>query len=245
MFTRVNFELKVGIFIFIGIVILCVIVFSIGNFYTVKRGYTMNVIFNFANGISIGAPVRYSGVEVGEVQDIKVYFDEHENKPMVKLFIWVSQNTLVNEDARATINTLGLLGEKYLEITPGTRETRLLKKGETLTGSDPVSTEEITRTTKELVIKIGSLIDSINKIADDEEFRTALKNTMINMEAVSLYMKDFIVAIKDSNGTIGKLIYDDKLYNDIDDLILELKNNPWKLLFKTKEKTKKKTGSVN
>jgi phospholipid/cholesterol/gamma-HCH transport system substrate-binding protein len=244
MFTRVNFELKVGIFIFIGIVILSVIVFSIGNFYTVKKGYTLNVIFSFANGISIGAPVRYSGVEVGEVQDIKVYFDEHENKPMVKLFIWVSQNTWINEDAKATINTLGLLGEKYLEITPGTRETRLLQKGDTLAGYDPVSTEDITRSTKELVTKMGSLIESINKIADDAEFRIALKNTMVNMEAISFYLKDFIVTIKESNGTIGKLIYDDKLYNDIDDLILELKNNPWKLLFKSKE-NKKKSSSEN
>ena len=88
MFTRSSFELKVGIFIFIGIVILAVIVFSIGNFYTLKRGYELNVLFSFANGISVGAPVRYAGVEVGEVQDIEVYFDEKENVPMVRLLVW-------------------------------------------------------------------------------------------------------------------------------------------------------------
>ncbi len=71
MFTRSGFELKVGIFIFIGIVILSLIVFSIGNFYSIKRGYTLDIVFNFANGISVGAPVRYAGVEVGEVQEIE------------------------------------------------------------------------------------------------------------------------------------------------------------------------------
>lgn len=244
MFTRLNnFELKVGIFIFIGIVILSVIVFSIGNFYSVKHGYTLNIVFSFANGIGIGAPVRYSGVEVGEVRDINVYFDEKENKPMVKILIWVAQNTWINENAKAAINTLGLLGEKYLEIIPGTRETRLLQKGDTLRGQDPVSTEEIARSTKELVIKIGVLIESINKITGDEEFRGSLKNTVSNIEEITVYVRDFVGYIKDGKGTIGRLLTDDKLYNDIDEMILDIKQNPWKLLFKpakVKEDKRKK-----
>jgi len=242
MFTRMNFELKVGIFIFIGIVILSVIIFSIGNFYTVKRGYILNVVFSFANGISIGAPVRYSGVEVGEVQDIKVYFDQKENRPMVKLGIWVAQNTWINENAKASINTLGLLGEKYLEITPGTRDTKLLQRGDILRGQDPVSTEELARTTKDMVEKVGNLIESIDKLAGDEALRVSLRNTVFNMEALSGDLRDFLSYARQGKGTLGRLISDDKLYNDIDEMILEIKQNPWKLLFKSpppKEKKKK------
>ncbi len=183
MFTRSSFELKVGIFIFIGIVILSVIVFSIGNFYSLKKGYNLEILFSFANGISIGAPVRYAGVEVGEVEDIEVYFDEKENIPMVKVFVWVSRNTWINEDAKAAINTLGLLGEKYLEITPGTKEARLLKDGEILRGQDPVSTEEITRDMKRTLIKVDTMISSINDIVGDEEVKSSIKNTVSNIEA--------------------------------------------------------------
>lgn len=242
MFTRMNFELKVGIFIFIGILILSVIIFSIGNFYTVKRGYTLNVVFSFANGIGIGAPVRYSGVEVGEVRNIDVYFDQKENRPMVKLNIWVAQNTWINENAKAAINTLGLLGEKYLEITPGTRDAKLLQKGETLRGQDPVSTEELARSTKELVEKVASLIESIDKIAGDESLRTSLRNTVFNLEALSGDLRDFLSYARQGKGTLGRLISDDKLYNDIDEMILDIKQNPWKLLFKPPEprETKKK-----
>ncbi len=240
MFTRMNFELKVGIFIFIGIVILSVIIFSIGNFYSVKRGYNLDVVFSFANGIGIGAPVRYSGVEVGEVQDIKVYFDEKENRPLVKLNIWVSQNTWINENAKAAINTLGLLGEKYLEISPGTRDTRLLQKGDVLRGQDPVSTEEIARSTKELIEKISTLTESINKIAGDDSLRTSLKNTVNNMEALSGDLRDFLSYAKQGKGTIGRLMSDDTLYNHIDEMILDIKQNPWKLLFKPPEPREKK-----
>jgi phospholipid/cholesterol/gamma-HCH transport system substrate-binding protein len=240
MFTRMNFELKVGIFIFIGIVILSVIIFSIGNFYSVKQGYNMNVVFGFANGVGVGAPVRYLGVQVGEVQDIKVYFDEKENKPLVKLNIWVSQNTWINENARASINTLGLLGEKYLEIFPGTRDTRLLQKGDTLRGNDPVSTEELARSTKELIEKIGALTESVNKIAGDEALRTSLKNTFSNVEALSGDLRDFLSYAKQGKGTIGRLMSDDTLYKHIDDMILDIKEHPWKLLFKPPEPREQK-----
>lgn len=239
MFIRSSFELKVGIFIFIGIVILSVIIFSIGNFYTIKRGYTLEVLYCFANGINVGAPVRYAGVEVGEVQDILVYYDEKENKPMVKLRIWVSQNTWINEDAKAIINTLGLLGEKYLEILPGTREARLLKNGETLRGHDPVSTEELTRDTKEMLAKIADMVESITKVVEDEEFRVSVKKTVSNLEALSSEMRDLVIQAREGNGTIGRLMSDDKLYRDIDDMILDIKANPWKLLFRPKEGRKK------
>jgi len=213
MFTRSNFELKVGIFIFIGIVILSVIVFSTGNFYGIKKGYTMTVLFSFANGISVGAPVRYAGVEVGEVQDIEVYFDEKENIPMVKLGIWVSRNTWINEDAKATINTLGLLGEKYLEVIPGTSGAKLLKQGGTLRGYDPISTEELTRETKETLAKVDHMIESITKIVGDEETRTSIKNTVSSLE-----------------NTVSNL----------EDVSLDIKKHPWKLLFRPKESRKKK-----
>ncbi|MBU1146844.1 MAG: MCE family protein [Candidatus Omnitrophica bacterium] len=239
MFTRSNFELKVGIFIFIGIVILSVIVFSIGNFYSIKRGYTIDILFSFANGISVGAPVRYAGVEVGEVQNIEVYYDEIEQSPMVKILVWVSQNTWINEDAVAAVNTLGLLGEKYLEIVPGTKEKRLLKKGDTLRGQDPVSTEELARQTKELIAKMEDMMGSIEKVVGDEEFQASVKNIVSNLEALTFDMRDFIAKAKEGGGTIGRFMSDDSLYKNMDEIILDIKKHPWKLLYRPKESRKK------
>lgn len=240
MFTKSSFELKVGIFIFIGIVVLSAMVFSIGNFYSVKRGYTLDIIFNFANGISVGAPVRYAGVEVGEVQDIKVYFDERANQPMVRILVWVPQNTWVSEDAVATINTLGLLGEKYLEITPGTKEARLLKKGDVLRGYDPISTEELTRETRETLAKLDDMIEGINEIVGDEEFQTSIKNTVSNLELLTGDLRDFVAVAKEGEGTVGLFMSDDKLYRHMDELILDIKKHPWKLLYRPKESRRKK-----
>jgi len=158
------------------------------------------------------------------------------------LNVWVSQNTWINENAKAAINTLGLLGEKYLEISPGTRDTRLLQKGDTLRGQDPVSTEEMARSTKEIIEKIGNLTDSVNKIAGDEGLRVSLKNTISNMEALSGDLRDFVSYARQGKGTVGRLMSDDTLYKHIDEMVLDIKEHPWKLLFKPPEPkgTKKK-----
>ncbi len=247
MERKSNFEMKVGIFVFTGIVLLTIIVFSIGDFYTIKKGYTINVLFNFVNGIDIGAPVRYAGFEVGEVRDINIVYDQETSKPMVELTVWLNEKTRINEDARAYINTLGLLGEKYLEIMPGNPESRILKKGDTLTGRDPVSTEEISREVHTTLLKLGTTIDSINKIVGDEELQLSLKETIKHCEHLCVSLKELsdtttelIDGIKRGQGTIGKLLFDDTLYNELNEFVDDLKAHPWKLLYRPKEERRKK-----
>jgi phospholipid/cholesterol/gamma-HCH transport system substrate-binding protein len=68
IFGKTKLELKVGVFVFIGLVLLAVLILSIGGFKTWTSGYNINFIFHFVNGVKVGAPVRYAGVDVGEVK---------------------------------------------------------------------------------------------------------------------------------------------------------------------------------
>ncbi|MFC1644188.1 MlaD family protein [Candidatus Omnitrophota bacterium] len=119
MFRDEKLELKVGLFIGIGIFVSFLIVFSISDFYLLKKGYDLEAVFDFVNGLTEKSPVRLAGVHVGEIQDIKVYYDEDAKKTRVKLGIWITGDIRIESDAIGRINTLGLLGEQYLEITPG------------------------------------------------------------------------------------------------------------------------------
>lgn len=201
-----NFELKVGIFAFIGIVILFIIIFSIGEIYMLEPGYNLGVIFGFANGITEAAPVRVAGVEVGEVKSIKIFYDKSAKRPKAKLIIWIKEDVLIEKDARACINTLGLLGEKYLEILPGSQEAGFLADGETLVGEDPVVMDELTK-------DMRALVDSANAVMS---------------------------RLKKGEGTIGKLLTEEKIYDDLEIFVEDIKNNPWKLLHKTREKKREK-----
>ena len=119
IFGKTKLELKVGTFVFIGLIILVIFVLSIGGFKTWTVGYRVNLVFNFVNGVKVGAPVRFAGVDVGEVKKIILQPKPEENRTAVCLEAWVKDNVHIPLDSTVWVNTLGLLGEKYVEIMPG------------------------------------------------------------------------------------------------------------------------------
>jgi len=199
----ISFEVKVGIFILIGFIILFVMIFSIGEIYMFKSGYHIKVTFNFANGIAMNAPVRLAGIEVGEVDDIRIYYDTNVERTKVELSTWIKGDVVIEEDAKAVINTLGLLGEKYLEIFPG-KSKRFLTDDSILAGVDPVSTENMT-------MELKKLLDTLVGVAE---------------------------RIERGEGTVGRLLTDDSLYQNLEDFTADIKKNPWKLMHKPKDTRK-------
>jgi len=203
IFGKTKLEMKVGIFVFIGIVILGVFVLSIGGFRTWTKGYHINIIFHFINGVKIGAPVRFAGVDVGEVKDIHVIAPKPgETETTVKVVGWIRNHTRMPQDSKVWVNTLGLLGEKYVEIMPGKDYSAFLQHDQTVMGNDPIAMHEVAQMAKNLVSDID---DGIRKI-------------------------------KNKEGTLGKLLYEDAIYNDLEAFVSDIRKNPWKLFFKTKEK---------
>lgn len=184
------FELKVGIFIMIGIAILFIIVFSIGDINLVKRGYHIKVDFNFVDGIGGSAPVRLAGVGVGQIDGLKIYYNEKENKMKAQLYAWVKETVKIDTEAVATINTLGFMGEKYLEISPGTSE-KFLNDGDILIGKDPASMNKIFE-------KLGSLTDSVNVIVTRLKNGEGTVGKLLTDDAIYKNLEEFTADIKNN-----------------------------------------------
>lgn len=202
IFGKTKLELRVGIFVFIGLVILVIFILSIGGFKTWSSGYHININFNFVNGIKVGAPVRFAGVDVGEVKKIKLEFLPDESRSNVGLDVWVRNIIKIPSDSSVWVNTLGLLGEKYVEIMPGTDYSHSLKNGDCLTGVDPLPIHQIFN----------------------------------NAENILSNLNDGIARIKNKEGSLGKFIYDDAIYNEMQSFVADVRKNPWKLFIKAKEK---------
>ncbi len=202
IFGKTKLELRVGAFVFIGLVILVFFVLSIGGFKTWSTGYRININFNFVNGVKVGAPVRFAGVDIGEVKKIKLEFVPDQNRSNVRLEIWVRDIVQIPADSTVWVNTLGLLGEKYVEIIPGKDYVNVLKENQSVAGIDPLPIHEI-----------------FNRV----------ENIMHNLD-------EGLIKIKNKEGSLGKFIYDDALYNELESFAADIRKNPWKLFFKTKEK---------
>lgn len=213
IFGTSRLELKVGIFVFIGLIILSIFVVRIGNLSTGVSGYQANFVFNFVNGVRTGAPIRFAGVDIGEVKAIKFELLPLEQKTQVKIVGWLKTDVRIPSDSAVWINTLGLLGEKYVEIMPGKNYAKCLSANETLLGSDPIPMQEVTEIAKRIADRLEGTLSNIN---------------------------DSIEKIKNEEGTVGKLLYDDTIYKELEAFVADIKEHPWKLFFKTKEKPEKK-----
>ena len=239
--TRV--EAKVGIFVFVGLIILVYFVMHIGDIRLLSSGYNLKVFFGFANGIKINAPVRVAGVDAGEVRNINVFFDPASKKTRVEIAFWVKNDTKIPRDSEVMINTLGLLGEKYLEIIPGSDYSNLFKGGDVLTGEDPVSMEEIGKLGRRIAAKIEDSIESLNELLKNEELQESLTGTAKNMDELTGKMNLALDKINRGEGTIGKFIYDEDIHQDVEAFVADLRAHPWKLLYRPKEEAGVKVGS--
>jgi len=119
-----NAELVVGLFLIFGIISLAFISIKLGKLEVIgKPGYTVFAEFDNDGGIKQGASVEIAGVSVGKVNTVKL-----ENyQALVELVIY--RNVKLQEDAIASIRTEGLIGEKYIQITPGASDKLIPNKG--------------------------------------------------------------------------------------------------------------------
>jgi phospholipid/cholesterol/gamma-HCH transport system substrate-binding protein len=244
-------EFKVGVFVVISIALLSMIVFQIGgiNIFGANM-YKLNVIFDFVGGVSKDAPVQVAGVSVGDVKNVEIFYNAEQKKTQVRLSMMIQKHIKIPKDSVAYINTLGILGEKYVEIVPGEEKDNFLAENDFLKGNNPVQLEKLTE----------SLVD----IVGDQTVRDSLKESFYNvriatenLRQASELLNETIADVKSGKGTIGKLITDDSIYNQTEamvvnlntkldktvtdlnvsltDLISDLKSHPWKLFQHPKE----------
>ncbi|HDZ77525.1 MAG TPA: MCE family protein [Candidatus Omnitrophica bacterium] len=232
MAQKTRIEAKVGIFVFVGLIILVYFVTHIGDLHFLSSGYDLKVFFGFANGIKINAPVRVAGVDAGEIRKINVFFDPASKKTRVEISFWVKNDTKIPRDSEVMINTLGLLGEKYLEVIPGSDYSNLFKDGDILTGEDPVSMEELGKLGRRIAGKIENSIESLNELLKDEDIKESLTETVKNLDKLTNKINLVLDKINRGEGTVGKFIYDEGIYQDLEAFMADLKAHPWKLLYR-------------
>ena len=197
-----HLELKVGSFVLLALAGLSYFIFSVSNLSLFEKGRPLQAVFGFANGLKEAAPVRLAGVEAGLVKNMEVFTDANDDqRTKVRVTMWIKEGVEIPVDSKVTINQLGLLGEKYVEIMPGT-STDFFKAGTVVVGFDPVPMEKISERVYALTEKMERTIDNINK----------------------------------GQGTVGKFLTDESIYRNLDELTADLKANPWKLLYRPKNR---------
>ena len=237
-----SLEITVGVFVIVGIALLVFFVFVIGDLSTAfQPSYRLQVLFDSANGITDGSPVQYAGVEVGKVQSVSIVYPKGESVPKVQLLVKLPSSVHVRADDQASISTFGLLGEKYLEISPGEGQGAVLAADGEFIGKPPVSTERIMERSNEVLSSFQQTLQGLNSLVADPEARIYLKEAMQeardatrNWKALGERLNVAMSYAESGEGNLGRLLFDDDLYERMVLFVDDLRAHPWKLLSRPK-----------
>jgi phospholipid/cholesterol/gamma-HCH transport system substrate-binding protein len=197
-------EFKVGLFFVICVLGLLYLSFSTGKMGVKKDGYYIYVTFNDIAGLDSKAPVMLNGLEVGKVDDIQVTYDGKDT--VIVLKIWLNAEAKVRDNPIVYIKTLGLMGEKYIQISSVDGES-FVKPGTTLKGRPYVDMDLLLDNVNGLTEEVKKLSVNLNYTVESNQDK--ISKIIENLESASANMDEFTE---------------------------DVKKHPWKLLFRTKEK---------
>lgn len=115
--SRGKLELGVGVFVLIGLTCLIYLAVHLGKMEVFGQGYQVSASFDNISGLRTGAAVEVAGVKVGRVERIQVTPDNR-----AQLTLSIDPEIVLKEDAIASIRTKGIIGDKYIKLSPGYAE---------------------------------------------------------------------------------------------------------------------------
>ena len=135
---KFDIEFTVGLFIIAGIIFLGYLSIKLGSMEVFGgKGYDIYALFSNSGGIKSGSSITIAGVEVGKVR--AVILDDYQARIVMNL----AEKTKIQEDAIASIKTKGLIGEKFIEITPGGSDKIIPPGGRIRETQPPVDFEQL------------------------------------------------------------------------------------------------------
>jgi phospholipid/cholesterol/gamma-HCH transport system substrate-binding protein len=209
---------RVGIFLALGIVVAIVAVFTLGS----KGGLfesktTLYVHFADINGLVPGAPVRLAGLDVGMVSKIRFSDDLSKREASVELAVKDRYMSRIRGDSRAFIDSKGLLGDKLVNITIGTAQSRELQDGDTIKTRPSLSIEDLTNKVNQAVASVTHATDEAGQFLEalaDPQVRTDLKRIVHAVAALT-------EGVVQNDGVLHRLVYDRKYGDQVGGILTE------------------------
>ncbi len=213
-------EFKVGLFAILCVAGLVYLTLSTGKVGS-KGGYSVYVIFDDVAGLQAKAPVMLNGLEVGKVEEVKPCYDNNMTRIILKLKL--NKDAKVRENPVVAIKTLGLMGEKYIQIS-SSRGDNFVSPDTMLEGKPFIDMDALVGQADGISKEISGLITNVNGLT--EEVKKLSGNLNLTLE--------------DNKDEISRIIANLEVTSkNFEDFSADLKAHPWKLLFKTKEKKPK------
>jgi phospholipid/cholesterol/gamma-HCH transport system substrate-binding protein len=187
-------EIRAGVFLLLSFAILAVMVFAVSDIQSLfKKRKEVKAVFLYSDGIEKNAQVRLSGIKIGKVVDIRVAPERGEK---VELMLSIFSDTMLKQDTKAAIKSLGLVGGKYVELTGGSPEAKPLEPGAVITGDESLKMEDLTKAALDVVSKLKNIATNVDRLLGDPALTKSIKTTVQNLQQVSSNISEVTADVK-------------------------------------------------
>lgn len=187
-------NLKLGIFVVIGTILILIASYLIGNRQNMfTRNFTVSAVFKNVNGLQVGNNVRFSGINIGTVDRLRM-----ENDTTIYVYMKVEEKMqkFIKRNAIATIGSDGLVGSMLVNIVPGTGEAPIVEDGDQLESYSKIGTQDMLKTlnvtnenaallTSDLLLVTQSLTQgkgTLGRLLNDTVMASDLSKTIKNLK---------------------------------------------------------------
>jgi len=206
-----KYETVVGLFVVASLVALLVMVLVIAREEGLWQDYIhYKAVFKNISGLKRGSEVRLAGVTVGNVSDTAIRSD---GKILVTFEVMEQYKNQIREDSQASIGSIGLLGDRSLDLTAGSPDQPVIPPGGLIAGVEPLDIQELLARAAPSLDSIQAAFSNLAKITDDMvEPQGDFKQAIVNI-------KETFRKVNAGEGTLGLLVSDPKLYKQTLDTV--------------------------
>ena len=191
-----KFKVKLGLFVAAGFAIFVIAIFLIGRQKNLfDPVFKLTTTFYNVSGLQVGNNIRFSGINVGTIGNIILIND---STVQVDMIIKKSVQQFIKSDGLAAIGSEGIIGDRVLIITQGSSVAESVKDEEFISSVEPVETDAII---------------------------TSLAVTAVNFEIISEQLAEIMIKINSGKGTLGRLIQDSTIAENINKTIINLRSS--------------------
>ena len=221
--TKEKFKIRLGIFVIAGTVLFVLAIFIIGRQRNLfDPVFRLTTTFFSVSGLQIGNNVRFSGINVGIVDRIIILND---SSVQVDMLIKESVRPYIKKDAKVAIGSEGIIGDRLLLISQGSRGAIPIEKNQMLFSVEPVETDELIASLEITTRNVEIISGQIAGIMSDINNGKGTLGKLIQDPAIASNLNQIILDIKNGKGTLGQLIEDPAIANQVNQFLLGINND--------------------
>ena len=195
-------ELKVGVFVLIGLVLVVFLLILFSKGVTFRPTTTLRLHAQSAGILKAHAPVEMSGVPVGSISEIELQPDAKS----VTIFLKIEKRYEIHQGARFVIEQSGFLGDQYVSIIPTTNASPVLQEGDEVSAEPPFDLQEVARGAAGFIKRIDETAQRLNDTIADVRREALNETTLSNLSASVTALHQFADAALVTAGNINALV---------------------------------------